>query len=151
MSTYVRTDKCDGCTGQEKTTGMYICPHDLMLLDLDGSKTGHPMKAYNQEPEQRWECYSCVKICPQYATAVRPCAHATAGASTPNSPRSNSSSRRRTDTSPPVRRCTGRRVALLLSSPRWPTAATARCSSVWLISIPSNTVLAVRYTMTCSN
>jgi len=22
------------------------------------------MKAYNQEPEQCWECYSCVKICP---------------------------------------------------------------------------------------
>jgi len=50
---------------------MYICPHDLMLLDLDGSKTGHPMKAYNQEPEQCWECYSCVKICPQNAIEVR--------------------------------------------------------------------------------
>ena len=31
---------------------MYICPHDLMLLDKDGSKTGHAMKAFNQEPEQ---------------------------------------------------------------------------------------------------
>jgi adenylylsulfate reductase subunit B len=23
------------------------------------------MRAFNQEPEQCWECYSCVKICPQ--------------------------------------------------------------------------------------
>jgi len=29
------------------------------------------MKAYNQEPEQCWECYSCVKICPQQAIEVR--------------------------------------------------------------------------------
>jgi adenylylsulfate reductase subunit B len=50
---------------------MYICPHDLMALDKDGSETGHAMKAYNQEPEQCWECYSCVKICPQQAIEVR--------------------------------------------------------------------------------
>jgi adenylylsulfate reductase subunit B len=50
---------------------MYICPHDLMLLDKDGSMTGHPMKAFNQEPEQCWECYSCVKICPQQAIECR--------------------------------------------------------------------------------
>jgi adenylylsulfate reductase subunit B len=50
---------------------MYICPHDLMALDKDGSETGHAMKAYNQEPEQCWECYSCVKICPQNAIEVR--------------------------------------------------------------------------------
>ena len=29
------------------------------------------MKAFNQEPEQCWECYSCVKICPQNAIEVR--------------------------------------------------------------------------------
>ncbi len=72
MPTYVRTDKCDGCKGQDKTACMYICPHDLMKLDKDGSETGHAMRAYNQEPEQCWECYSCVKICPQQAIEVSP-------------------------------------------------------------------------------
>jgi adenylylsulfate reductase subunit B len=42
-----------------------ICPHDLMILDRE------KMKAYNQEPDQCWECYSCVKICPQQAIEVR--------------------------------------------------------------------------------
>jgi adenylylsulfate reductase subunit B len=42
-----------------------------MLLDKDGSKTGHSMRAFNQEPEQCWECYSCVKICPQQAIECR--------------------------------------------------------------------------------
>jgi len=51
---------------------MYICPHDLMKLDKDGSETGHAMKSYNQEPEQCWECYSCIKICPQQAIEARP-------------------------------------------------------------------------------
>ena len=71
MPTYVRTDKCDGCKGQDKTACVYICPHDLMKLDKDGADTGHAMKAYNQEPEQCWECYSCVKICPQQAIECR--------------------------------------------------------------------------------
>ncbi len=30
------------------------------------------MRAYNQEPEACWECYSCVKICPQGAITARP-------------------------------------------------------------------------------
>jgi adenylylsulfate reductase subunit B len=28
-------------------------------------------KAYNQEPDACWECYSCVKICPTQAIDVR--------------------------------------------------------------------------------
>jgi adenylylsulfate reductase subunit B len=29
------------------------------------------MKAWNREPEMCWECYNCVKICPQQAVDVR--------------------------------------------------------------------------------
>lgn len=66
MPTFVDPAKCDGCKGQEKTACMYICPNDLMILDAEA------MKAYNQEPDACWECYSCVKICPQGAISARP-------------------------------------------------------------------------------
>ena len=65
MPSFVIAEKCDGCKGQDKTACMYICPHDLMLLDKES------MKALNQEPVQCWECYNCVKICPQQAIEVR--------------------------------------------------------------------------------
>ncbi|WP_167941854.1 adenylyl-sulfate reductase subunit beta [Desulfobaculum xiamenense] len=66
MPTYVDPSKCDGCKGGEKTACMYICPNDLMILDPE------EMRAYNQEPDACWECYSCVKICPQGAITARP-------------------------------------------------------------------------------
>ncbi|MBS3779863.1 MAG: adenylyl-sulfate reductase subunit beta [Desulfovermiculus sp.] len=66
MPSYVNPEKCDGCKGGEKTACMYICPHDLMILDEK------EMKAYNQEPYECWECYSCIKICPQGAMTARP-------------------------------------------------------------------------------
>lgn len=44
---------------------MYICPMDLMKLD---PRMG---KSYNQESDLCWQCYSCVKICPQGAIEVR--------------------------------------------------------------------------------
>lgn len=65
MPSFVDPVKCDGCKGGEKTACMYICPSDLMVLNVES------MKAYNQEPDQCWECYSCVKICPQGAISVR--------------------------------------------------------------------------------
>jgi len=65
MPSFVNPDKCDGCKALDKTACQYICPNDLMVLDKD------KMKAYNQEPEQCWECYSCVKICPTAAIDVR--------------------------------------------------------------------------------
>ncbi|MDH5559676.1 MAG: adenylyl-sulfate reductase subunit beta [Deltaproteobacteria bacterium] len=65
MPSFVISEKCDGCKGQDKTACMYICPHDLMKLDAD------KQKAVNQEPVQCWECYNCVKICPQQAIEVR--------------------------------------------------------------------------------
>jgi len=65
MPTFVYTDKCDGCKGGTVTACMYICPNDLMKLDTSR------MKAFNQEPEQCWECQCCVKACPQQAIEVR--------------------------------------------------------------------------------
>ena len=65
MPSYVIMEKCDGCKGQDRTACMYICPNDLMVLDPEA------MKGYNQEPELCWECYNCVKICPQQAVDVR--------------------------------------------------------------------------------
>jgi len=65
MPSFVITEKCDGCKGGDKTACMYICPNDLMVLEPNS------MKAYNQEPDQCWECFSCVKICPTQAIEVR--------------------------------------------------------------------------------
>jgi adenylylsulfate reductase subunit B len=65
MPSFVIVEKCDGCKALDRTACQYICPNDLMVLDHES------MKAHNQEPEQCWECYNCVKICPQQAIEVR--------------------------------------------------------------------------------
>ena len=65
MPSFVIAEKCDGCKALDKTACQYICPNDLMVLEPVQKK------AYNQEPEQCWECYNCVKICPQQAIEVR--------------------------------------------------------------------------------
>jgi len=65
MPSFVILEKCDGCKGLDKTACQYICPNDLMVLNQD------TMKAFNQDPAMCWECYNCVKICPQQAVAVR--------------------------------------------------------------------------------
>ena len=65
MPSFVIVEKCDGCKALDKTACQYICPNDLMVLEPEQKK------AYNQEPEQCWECYNCVKICPVQAIEVR--------------------------------------------------------------------------------
>lgn len=65
MPSFVIKEKCDGCKGQDKTACQYICPNDLLVLEKESNK------AYNQEPDACWECYNCVKICPQQAIEVR--------------------------------------------------------------------------------
>ena len=65
MPSFVMPDKCDGCKALDKTACQYICPNNLMVLDKEIEK------AYNQEPDQCWECYCCVKICPTQAVDVR--------------------------------------------------------------------------------
>ncbi len=65
MPTYVNPDKCDGCKALDRPACMYICPNDLMTLDRTLGK------AWNQEPDLCWECYACVKTCPQTAIDMR--------------------------------------------------------------------------------
>ena len=65
MPSFVIMEKCDGCKGQDKTACQYICPNDLMVLNTE------TMKAYNRDPQMCWECYNCIKICPQQAMDCR--------------------------------------------------------------------------------
>lgn len=52
--------RCDGCGHC-----VDICPSDIMHID----KTYR--RAVNIEPNMCWECYACVKACPQNAIDVR--------------------------------------------------------------------------------
>lgn len=65
MPSFVNPEKCDGCKAIDRTACQYVCPNDLMVLNKETEK------AYNQEPDACWECYSCVKICPTQAIDVR--------------------------------------------------------------------------------
>ncbi len=65
MPSFVINEKCDGCKALDKTACQYICPNDLMVLDRVTNK------AFNRAVEMCWECYSCVKICPNQAIEVR--------------------------------------------------------------------------------
>jgi len=56
MPTFVYMTRCDGCGHC-----VDICPSDIMHID----KTHR--RAYNIEPNMCWECFSCVKACPQNA------------------------------------------------------------------------------------
>ena len=60
MPTFVYMTRCDGC-GE----CVDICPSDIMHIDRTYRR------AYNIEPNFCWECYSCVKACPQHAIDVR--------------------------------------------------------------------------------
>ena len=60
MSTFVYMTRCDGCGHC-----VDICPSDIMHIDEN------IRRAKNIEPNFCWECYSCVKICPQGAIMVR--------------------------------------------------------------------------------
>jgi len=60
MPTFVYMTKCDGCG-----KCVDICPSDIMHIDTVFRR------AFNLEPDFCWECYSCVKECPQHAIDVR--------------------------------------------------------------------------------
>ncbi|HCR04896.1 MAG TPA: adenylyl-sulfate reductase subunit beta [Gemmatimonadetes bacterium] len=65
MPSYVNPDKCDGCKALDRPACHYICPNDLMHLDKEQGKS------INIEPDLCWECYACVKTCPQSAIDIR--------------------------------------------------------------------------------
>lgn len=60
MPTFVYMTRCDGCGHC-----VDICPSDIMHIDKV------TRRAYNIEPNMCWECYSCVKACPQHAIDAR--------------------------------------------------------------------------------
>jgi adenylylsulfate reductase subunit B len=60
MPTFVYMTRCDGCGHC-----VDICPSDIMHIDTTYRR------AYNIEPSMCWECYSCVKACPQNAIDAR--------------------------------------------------------------------------------
>ena len=60
MPTFVYMTRCDGCGHC-----VDICPSDIMHIDPTYRR------AYNIEPSMCWECYSCVKTCPQGAIEMR--------------------------------------------------------------------------------
>ncbi len=60
MPTFVYMTSCDGCGHC-----VDICPSDIMHIDTT------TRRAFNIEPNFCWECYSCVKACPQNAIDVR--------------------------------------------------------------------------------
>ena len=60
MPTFVYMTRCDGCGHC-----VDICPSDIMHID----KTYR--RAVNIEPNMCWECYACVKACPQNAIDAR--------------------------------------------------------------------------------
>ena len=60
MPTFVYMTRCDGCGHC-----VDICPSDIMHIDET------IRRAVNIKPNFCWECYSCVKACPQNAIDVR--------------------------------------------------------------------------------
>jgi len=45
---------------------MEMCPSDIMFVNKQTNF------AYNIEPDMCWECFTCVKLCPEHAISVRP-------------------------------------------------------------------------------
>ena len=60
MPTFVYMTRCDGCGHC-----VDICPSDIMHIDKV------TRRAVNIEPNMCWECYSCVKACPNEAIDAR--------------------------------------------------------------------------------
>ena len=53
MPSYVDPEKCDGCKGGDKTACMYICPNDLMVLNVEDRKSTR-LNSASGEPGRPW-------------------------------------------------------------------------------------------------
>ncbi|MDP3939735.1 MAG: 4Fe-4S dicluster domain-containing protein [Deltaproteobacteria bacterium] len=65
MPIYIDQDKCNGCGNSKEPPCVRMCPGDLNVKDF---VTG---KAYLRSKEDCWNCYACVKPCPQEAIEMR--------------------------------------------------------------------------------
>jgi adenylylsulfate reductase, subunit B len=65
MPIYIDPDKCNGCGNSKEPPCVRMCPGDLNVKDF---VTG---KAYLRAKEDCWNCYACVKPCPQEAIEMR--------------------------------------------------------------------------------
>ena len=65
MPVYVDNDKCNGCGSSKEPPCVRMCPGDLMVKDFITNK------AYLRAKEDCWNCYACVKPCPQEAIEMR--------------------------------------------------------------------------------
>lgn len=61
MPTYVDPKRC-----KNNARCMEICPSDIMVVNKQTNF------AYNLEPDMCWECFTCVKTCPEHAISIRP-------------------------------------------------------------------------------
>jgi adenylylsulfate reductase subunit B len=61
MPTYVNPKLC-----KNNAKCMEACPSDIMTVNKQTNF------AYNLEPDMCWECFTCVKNCPEHAISIRP-------------------------------------------------------------------------------
>jgi len=61
MPTYVNPKLC-----KNNAKCVEICPSDIMFVNKQTNFS------YNLEPDMCWECFTCVKTCPEHAISIRP-------------------------------------------------------------------------------
>ena len=64
MSVYILNEKCDSCMGLKEPMCVKVCPGDVLYVN--GEKRIEP-----REQGDCWDCFACVKACPQQAICVR--------------------------------------------------------------------------------
>jgi adenylylsulfate reductase subunit B len=62
---YVDNNKCDGCKASKNPPCVRLCPGDLLYKDFTTNK------AVLRDKAECWDCYACVKPCPQDALEIK--------------------------------------------------------------------------------